>query len=235
LSRVGTSRRTLGTILLRRMSLPARLRRTSSTLHSPSHKVSLFPPNLNHIFLRNNKICYDTTESLAMRVNLFRYGWLLPLIAGGAWGLTLSILLGHWLADGRPVYPGQSNPYVAFISDIAAFALKPVFITGSCLTALTYFGTIWSANHIRYAQNGYALTEDARWRKIVSSVAVIVSFEASISLMLLAGFDTLRAHERHRILLLCTFGGLGLSAVLTGITWSDQLKLNVEFPNLRRW
>lgn len=170
-----------------------------------------------------------------MRVYFFRYSWLLPLTASGAWSLTLSILLVRWLADGRPVYPGQSNPYVAFISDIAAFTLKPVFVTGCCITALAYFGTIWSTNHIRYAQNGYALTNDIPWRRSVSSIAVIVSFEAAISLILLSIFDTMRAHERHRILLFCTFGGLSLSAVLTAITWADQLKLNVEFPKLRRW
>lgn len=170
-----------------------------------------------------------------MQSNLFKYSWLFAVSAGGAWGLTLSILLVHWLARGRPTYPFQSNPYVAFISDIAAFELKPVFITGCTVTALTYFGTIWSANHIRYTRNGYALAHDARWRKIMSSIAVILSFEAAVSLFLLAIFDAVQAHERHHILLLCTFGGLGLSAIFTGVTWSGQLKLHVHYPKLRRW
>ena len=175
------------------------------------------------------------TGFLEMRVNFVRHGWVLPLTSGGAWGITLSILLIHWLAHGRPIYPGQGNPYVAFISDIAAFKYKPVFVTGCTLTALTYFGTIWSVNHIRYAPSGYALTQDARWRKVMSSVAVLVSLEAALSLILLTIYDTARAHERHSILLLCTFGGLGLSGILTTITWSDQLRLNVDYPKLRKW
>jgi len=170
-----------------------------------------------------------------MQSNFFGYSWLLAVSGGGAWGLTLSILLVHWLARGRPTYPSQSNPYAAFISDIAAFELKPVFITGCTITALTYLGTIWSVNHIRYARSGYALMHDARWRRVMSSVSVILSFEAAISLFLLAIFDTVQAHERHHILLLCTFGGLGLSAIFTGATWSDQLKLHAHHPKLRRW
>lgn len=39
---------------------------------------------------------------------------LLPLIAGTAWIITLLTLLIYWLAEGRPRYPGQSNPYVAY-------------------------------------------------------------------------------------------------------------------------
>lgn len=170
-----------------------------------------------------------------MQSSFFKYSWLFALTASGAWGLTLSILLVHWLVKGRPTYPGQSNPYVAFISDIAAFELRPVFIIGCTITALAYFSTIWSVNHIRYVPHGYALTDDPRWRKLVSSFAVLVSLVAAVSLILLTIFDTVRAHERHSILLLCTFGGLGLSAVLTAIAWSDQLKLNVDFPKLRRW
>lgn len=170
-----------------------------------------------------------------MKTHFFDYSWLFALTAGGAWGFTLSILLIFWLAKGQPTYPGQSNPYVAFISDIAAFELKPVFITGCIVTAATYCITIWSVNHIRYAPNGYAFTDDARWRKNLSSIGVLVGLEAGVSLFLLTIFDTVRAPERHQILLLCAFGGLGLSAVLTGITWSDQLKVNAQFPKLRRW
>lgn len=40
---------------------------------------------------------------------------LLPLVAGTTWIITLLTLLIYWLAEGRPRYPGQSNPYVAFV------------------------------------------------------------------------------------------------------------------------
>lgn len=39
--------------------------------------------------------------------------YILPLLGGTAWFLTLAILLIYWLAEGLPVYPSQNNPYVA--------------------------------------------------------------------------------------------------------------------------
>ena len=44
-----------------------------------------------------------------------------PIIASVTWFSTLTILLIRWLAVGRPRYPGQVNPDIPFISDIAAF------------------------------------------------------------------------------------------------------------------
>jgi uncharacterized membrane protein len=42
--------------------------------------------------------------------------WLFPLLAGSSWLLRLSALLITWVAEGVPRYPGQSNPYVAYVS-----------------------------------------------------------------------------------------------------------------------
>ena len=40
--------------------------------------------------------------------------WLLPLISGAAWFITLASLLLFWLAQGRPRYPFQADPDVAY-------------------------------------------------------------------------------------------------------------------------
>lgn len=61
---------------------------------------------------------------------VFHHRKLLPLTTGIVWAITLLALLIYWLADGRPRYPGQASPYVAFVSDIGAFRLQPLFITG---------------------------------------------------------------------------------------------------------
>jgi hypothetical protein len=75
-----------------------------------------------------------------------RYYRLLPLTAGTGWFITLITLLIYWLASGRPRYPGQSNPYVAFISDIVAFVLQPVFIAGGTISAATLLATFCSVH-----------------------------------------------------------------------------------------
>jgi hypothetical protein len=41
--------------------------------------------------------------------------WILPFLAGTAWFVTITTLLATWLAKGKPKYPKQRNPYVAYV------------------------------------------------------------------------------------------------------------------------
>lgn len=161
--------------------------------------------------------------------------WLFPLSAGLFWFLTLTILLLRWLTIGRPRYPGQANPDVPFISDIAAHSFKPVFVVGSALTGVCFFGAVFAVHHVRYSPEFYRLTDDAPWRQAVSLVALVSGFAAAVSLCLLSVFDTADAHVRHRYLLMGTFGGLAVSAVTTTVVWWDQISGPVVFPGLRKW
>lgn len=123
----------------------------------------------------------------------------------------------------------------SFISVIAAFELKPVFITGCTLTAIFYAPTIYTVNRLRWNDDQHDRNGDTTWRKTIALLATLSSIEASISLFLLAIFDTVQTHSQHRILLVSTFGGLGLSAVLTAVAWSDQLKLQWPDTKLQTW
>ncbi|KAL9073809.1 MAG: hypothetical protein Q9161_002641 [Pseudevernia consocians] len=80
---------------------------------------------------------------------VFHHLKLLPLVSGTVWVTTLLALLIYWLSEGRPRYPGQANPYVAFISDIGAFRLQPLFISGGVIASLTLTGTIVSVHVAR--------------------------------------------------------------------------------------
>ncbi|RAL04972.1 uncharacterized protein BO80DRAFT_373281 [Aspergillus ibericus CBS 121593] len=79
-----------------------------------------------------------------------------PSLAGSVWFLTLAALLLTWLGRGMPVYPGQSNPDVAFISDIASFELKPLFLVGASMTAVGFLFTVAAVHVMRY-EPGFAL------------------------------------------------------------------------------
>ncbi|RAL10738.1 uncharacterized protein BO97DRAFT_406732 [Aspergillus homomorphus CBS 101889] len=79
-----------------------------------------------------------------------------PALAGSIWFLTLATLLLTWLGRGMPRYPGQSNPHVAFISDIASFELKPLFLIGASMTAVGFWFTVAVAHVMRY-EPGFAL------------------------------------------------------------------------------
>ncbi|KAI0390017.1 hypothetical protein F5Y17DRAFT_89036 [Xylariaceae sp. FL0594] len=165
----------------------------------------------------------------------YRSLWIFPLVAGTSWFLTITILLIRWLSLGRPRYPGQVNPDIPFISDIAAQTFQPVFIVGSAATGLSFLGTVFAVHHVRYSPRFYGLVEDARWRQRVSLLALVSGLAAAASLVLLSIFDTYNAHVRHRYLLMGTFGGLFFSALLTTIVWWDQTRGPVVFVGLRKW
>ena len=158
-----------------------------------------------------------------------------PIIASISWFSTLTILLVRWLSLGQPQYPGQVNPYIPFISDIAAQQFKPVFIIGCSLTAVCFVGTVYSVHHVRYSASFYGLTDDATWRKTLSGIAMFSGLVAGSCLFLLSIFDTLEEHEKHRWLLVGTFGGLGLSSITTEIVWWDETYKAARFPGLRKW
>ncbi|OTB00832.1 hypothetical protein M426DRAFT_226976 [Hypoxylon sp. CI-4A] len=161
--------------------------------------------------------------------------WLFPLLAGLSWFLTLNILLLRWLAIDRPQYPGQANPYVPFVSDIAAHQFKPVFIVGCAATGITFLGTVFSVHHVRYSPKFYGLVDDAPWRQMTSLIALVAGLAAAVSLIFLSIFDTEDSHVRHRHLLMGTFGGLFISAVTTTAVWWDQIWGPTVFAGLRKW
>lgn len=158
-----------------------------------------------------------------------------PVVASVSWFGTLTLLLGRWLWLGRPRYPGQANPTIPFISDIAAFQFKPVFIVGCTLTAVCFVGTVYAVHHVRYAPGFYGLVDDAPWRKTMSGIAMVFGLVAGTCLLLLSVFDTFEEHEKHLWLLAGTFGGLAVSSLATEAVWWDETWKAARFPGLRKW
>lgn len=152
----------------------------------------------------------------------------LPLAAGTAWSVTLFILLLVWLVEGRPRYPSQSNPYVAYISDIGALRLQPLFIVGAVLTALTLFGTILTVHlafHQTLSQQPQAFTEH-RWRRstTVSSVLACILALASCACQICVPIFNKRHHpQTHQLFLSLALAGTALTAVCTTITFWGEM------------
>ncbi|KAF2835015.1 hypothetical protein M501DRAFT_477228 [Patellaria atrata CBS 101060] len=163
-----------------------------------------------------------------------RHLWLFPFVSGASWLLTLTALLITWIAKGMPRYPHQTNPYVAFISNIAAFQLKPVFFIGSTITGFAFIGTIYSVHWARYDPRMYGI-DDARWKKTISLTSVMAGTIAGISLSLLSAMDTFRYHKKHRILLMICFGGLFVTCLCTAVVYFDQILTPSPFKRLRTY
>jgi hypothetical protein len=173
--------------------------------------------------------------------------YIFPLVAASTWFVTITTLLIRWLTMGRPRYPGQYNPDIPLISDIAAFTFKPVFVIGGTLTGLAYFMTVLAVHHVRYSPKFYGPTNsdpdnvteavmEPWWRKAASGVALVAGLGAATCLVLLSVFDTYDSKVWHRNFLMGTFLGLAVSAIALVVVWWDHTSCVGAPPSrLRFW
>lgn len=129
------------------------------------------------------------------------------------------------------IYTNESTN-CRFISDIAAFQLKPVFLVGGIVTALSFIFTVCAVHFSRYDRRMYGI-QDVPWKIWMSILAMISGVIAGLGLILLAILDTFRFHEEHAVLLLVCFVGLVGSMVLTSVVYFDQCWRPSPFRQLR--
>ena len=81
------------------------------------------------------------------------YVWI-PILTAFVWVGTLLAMLITWLAQGRPKYVSMDGN-IAYISDIGADILKPLFITGCSITGVGFVLILvverWLRHRGRYA------------------------------------------------------------------------------------
>lgn len=63
---------------------------------------------------------------------------------------TLLAMLVTWLAQGRPKYVSQDGS-IAYISDVGADILKPLFVVGSIITGLSFFFALSIERWLRHS------------------------------------------------------------------------------------
>lgn len=63
---------------------------------------------------------------------------------------TLLAMLITWLAQGRPHYVSQDGS-IAYISDVGADILKPLFVTGCVITAVSFFLSLVIERWLRHS------------------------------------------------------------------------------------
>ncbi|KAG0645250.1 sfk1 [Hyphodiscus hymeniophilus] len=144
--------------------------------------------------------------------------WVFPVISGLTWlGMLLGLLI-HWTSTGKPHYPSMAdNQTIAYISDVGAESLKPLFIAGSCVTTvfldLAFISDVFLRNRGRLE----SLTGSGR---IVSWLSLLFAAIGTAGLILLSIFDTLHHHKLHDVFLLLFIAGYVISAVF--ICWEYQ-------------
>ncbi|GJE94770.1 Frag1/DRAM/Sfk1 family protein [Phanerochaete sordida] len=155
------------------------------------------------------------------------YVWV-PLVTAGVWFGTLLAMLITYLAQGRPHYVSEDGS-IAYISDVGADILKPLFVTGCAITFIGFFLSLVIERWLRHS--GRLIAEMRRRERVFSILAIIGSFIGGLGLLLLSIFDTKRHPSLHRVFLLVFIIGVGLSAIFTII---EYRWISHDFVELRK-
>ncbi|KAF7330278.1 hypothetical protein MVEN_02465700 [Mycena venus] len=168
--------------------------------------------------------------------NHWWYVWI-PIFGSFIWFGTILSMLITWLAQGgtsRPRYSSQSQS-IAYISDVGADILKPLFIVGCSITAVAFFLSLVIERYLRHS--GRLIPTMRRREKVFSVLAVLGSVIGGAGLILLSVFDTKRHMNLHRVFLLMFMVGVALSAIFTCIEVHAPLRsLSAYSPDCQyRW
>ncbi|OWP05680.1 hypothetical protein B2J93_1729 [Marssonina coronariae] len=155
--------------------------------------------------------------------------WVFPVISGLCWLGMLMGLLIHWNVEHKPHYPSMDpSQSIAYISDVGAQSLKPLFIAGSCVTTVfldaSFLSERWLRHRGRLARN-QSITE-----KVLSWLSMFFALVGTCGLILLSIFDTFRHPTLHDIFLLLFLAGYIISAIF--ICWEYQ-RLGIKYRQHR--
>lgn len=117
-----------------------------------------------------------------------------------------------WLTKGRPVYETMDQGQtIAFISDIGATGLKPLFIAGSTVSVVIFTLTFISERWLRH--KGRLAHNTSVSQKVLSICAVVAAVVGSAGLILLTIFDTKRYPHVHDAMLVVFIAGFVIAAI----------------------
>ncbi|KAI2623302.1 Frag1/DRAM/Sfk1 family-domain-containing protein [Hypoxylon sp. NC1633] len=136
------------------------------------------------------------------------------------WLATLLGLLLHWIIDThRQKYASmQGNQTIAYISDVGASDLKPLFVAG-CIITTIFLDLSFGADRLLRHQ-GRLVPNTSTGEKVLSGLCIFFAVVGTVGLTFLSGFDTLRYPRLHDVFLLLFIAGYLLSAIF--ICWEYQ-------------
>lgn len=143
-----------------------------------------------------------------------RYFVVIPIFTAFIWSSSLLAMLLTWLISGRPKYV-STQVAVAYISDIGASFLKPLFVVACCITGPGLLLSLTIERLLRH--KGRLPPELHKGERILGRLAVVGAFIAMLGLAFLSGFDTGRYPTEHLCFLLVFMIGVALSAIFTVI------------------
>ncbi|KAI0852236.1 Frag1/DRAM/Sfk1 family-domain-containing protein [Daldinia vernicosa] len=146
--------------------------------------------------------------------------WVFPIISGLMWLATLLGLLLYWIINTNRVHYDSmdDDQTIAYISDVGASELKPLFVTGCIITTIFLDLSFGADRYLRH--RGRLVPNTSTGEKVLSGLCIFFAVIGTIGLTCLSGFDTLRYPRLHDIFLLLFIAGYLFSAIF--ICWEYQ-------------
>lgn len=121
-------------------------------------------------------------------------------------------MLVWWTANGEPHFASMDpSQHIAYISDVGAQELKPLFIAGSAVTVVCFDSVFLVEKWLRH--KGRLAPHTSKSEKIFSILSAIFSIVGAAGLILLSIFDTLRYPHVHDAMLCVFIAGYLLTAL----------------------
>ncbi|KAL4779089.1 Frag1/DRAM/Sfk1 family-domain-containing protein [Aspergillus varians] len=156
--------------------------------------------------------------------------WVFPVISASMWIAMLGAMLGTWRAQGSPIYvsmePGQT---IAYISDVGAQGLKPLFIAGSAVTVVFLDLSFISERWLRHS--GQLVPNKGWLDKTCAIGSILFSIAGAAGLILLAIFDTVNHSRLHHGFLAMFLVAYLVSAILICI---EYLRIGILYRSHHR-
>ncbi|KAF2003403.1 hypothetical protein P154DRAFT_520010 [Amniculicola lignicola CBS 123094] len=151
--------------------------------------------------------------------------WIVPIFSACVWLAMLIAMLVVWAREGFPHYVSMDERQtIAYISDIGASGLKPLFIAMSTVTVVTFTLSFVFERWLRHTRR--LAPNTSIWQKIYSGIAIGMAIAGAAGLILLSIFDTRRHPKLHNGFLVLFIGGYIVSAIF--ICWEYQ-RLGIHF------
>lgn len=155
--------------------------------------------------------------------------WVLPTISACAWLGMLIAMLIVWATSSNRILPSmEAGQTIAYISDVGAFGLKPLFIACSAVTVVCLDLGLLAERWLRHT--GRLAPNTSLTQKILSVFSLLFAIAGAAGLICLTIFDTYHHPRVHDGCLLIFIAGYVISAIFL---CAEYQRLGIHYRNHR--
>ncbi|KAL3472810.1 Frag1/DRAM/Sfk1 family-domain-containing protein [Aspergillus californicus] len=156
--------------------------------------------------------------------------WVFPVISACMWLGMLAAMIGVWCVQGHPIYSSmEEGQTIAYISDVGAQGLQPLFITGSVITVVFLDLAFISERWLRHSGQ---LVPNRGWLDKACAIgSILFSLAGAAGLILLSIFDTVNHSRLHGGFLAMFLVAYLVSAILICV---EYLRIGIFYRSHHR-